>query len=116
MLGLSVASDSLQPHLRLTLCNRMDCSPARLLCPWDSPGKNTGVGCSPPGDLPDPGIELASPALTGAFFTTCGTLGSCHTSVWNTAYTYAFVYLWGNHSIGQITNFEMADSKRMRAR
>ena len=22
----------------------MDC-PARLLCPWDSPGKNTGVGC-----------------------------------------------------------------------
>ena len=19
--------------------------PARLLCPWDSPGKNTGVGC-----------------------------------------------------------------------
>ena len=20
-------------------------SPARLLCPWDSPGKNTGVGC-----------------------------------------------------------------------
>ena len=27
-----------------TLCNPMDCSP-RLLCPWDSPGKNTGVGC-----------------------------------------------------------------------
>ena len=23
----------------------MECSPARLLCPWDSPGKNTGVGC-----------------------------------------------------------------------
>ena len=20
-----------------------------LLCPWDSPGRNTGVGCSPPG-------------------------------------------------------------------
>ena len=32
----SVVSDSLQP---------MDCSPTRLLCPWDSPGKNTGVGC-----------------------------------------------------------------------
>ena len=28
-----------------TLCNPMDCSPLRLLCPWDSPGKNTGVGC-----------------------------------------------------------------------
>ena len=23
----------------------MDCSLARLLCPWNSPGKNTGVGC-----------------------------------------------------------------------
>ena len=23
----------------------MDCSPMRLLCPWDLPGKNTGVGC-----------------------------------------------------------------------
>ena len=21
------------------------CDPTRLLCPWDSPGKNTGVGC-----------------------------------------------------------------------
>ena len=37
--------------------------PARLLCPWDSSGKNTGVGChssargsSRPGDLPDLGI------------------------------------------------------------
>ena len=28
-----------------TLCETMDCSPARLLSPWDSPGKNTGVGC-----------------------------------------------------------------------
>ena len=32
----------------LTLCNNMDCSPPgyRIPCsPWDSPGKNTGVGC-----------------------------------------------------------------------
>ena len=29
-------SDSVQPHKR---------QPTRLLCPWDSPGKNTGVGC-----------------------------------------------------------------------
>ena len=28
----------------LTLCNPMDYQ-ARLLCPWDSPGKKTGVGC-----------------------------------------------------------------------
>ena len=35
-----------------------------LMCPWDSSGKNTGVGCHalPPGDLPDPGMEPASPA------------------------------------------------------
>ena len=32
----SVVSDSVRPH-RL--------KPIRLLCPWDSPGKNTGVGC-----------------------------------------------------------------------
>ena len=29
-------SDSVQPHRR---------QPTRLLCPWDSPGKNTRVGC-----------------------------------------------------------------------
>ena len=29
-------SDSVRPHGR---------QPTRLLCPWDSPGKNTGVGC-----------------------------------------------------------------------
>ena len=29
-------SDSVQPHRQ---------PPTMLLCPWDSPGKNTGVGC-----------------------------------------------------------------------
>ena len=29
----------------LTLCDSMDCSLPGILCPWDSPGKNTGVGC-----------------------------------------------------------------------
>ena len=32
----SVMSDSLQPH---------GLQPARLLCPWDSPNKNSGVDC-----------------------------------------------------------------------
>ena len=32
----SVVSDSVRPHSR---------QPTRLLRPWDSPGKNTGVGC-----------------------------------------------------------------------
>ena len=50
-----------------TLCNPLDCSPARFLCPWDFPGKNPGVGCQA---LLDPGIEPDSPALAGRFFTT----------------------------------------------
>ena len=40
--------------------------PARLLCPWDSPGKNTGVDChfhNSPGDRPNPGIEPSSLCL-----------------------------------------------------
>ena len=43
-----------------TLCDPMDCSlPSRLLCPWDSPSKNTGVGCCAflQGNLSDPGTE-----------------------------------------------------------
>ena len=28
-----------------TLCDTVDCSPPGSLCPWDFPGKNTGVGC-----------------------------------------------------------------------
>ena len=35
-LSHSVRSDSLRPH---------GVQPARLLCPWNSPGKNTGVSC-----------------------------------------------------------------------
>ena len=46
--------------------------PARLLYPWDSPGKKTGVGCH--FLLQDiefnPGIEPESPTLTGGFFST----------------------------------------------
>ena len=48
---------------------------ARLLCLWNFPGKNTGVGCHffLQGNLPDPGVEpmsLVSPALADGFFTT----------------------------------------------
>ena len=45
---------------------------ARLLYSWDFPGKDTvyGLPFPPPGDLPDPGIKPASPALVGGFFTT----------------------------------------------
>ena len=49
--------------------------PARLLCPQDSPGKNTGVDCHAllQWDLPNLGIEpmfLTSPARAARFFTT----------------------------------------------
>ena len=48
-----------------TLCNPVDCSPPGFSVHGDSPGKNTRVGCHvlPPGDLHDPGIKPASPAL-----------------------------------------------------
>ena len=55
----SGVSDSLRPH---------GLQPARLLCPWDFPSKNIGVGFHflSPGDLSNPGIKLMSfmfPAL-----------------------------------------------------
>ena len=54
--SLSVMSDSLWPH---------GLKPARLFCPWNSPGKNTVVGkpFPSPGDLPNPDIEPRSPML-----------------------------------------------------
>ena len=56
--------DSLRPHRP---------SPARLLCPWDSPGKNTGVGCHAllQGILPTQGQSrwLLPSALADGFFT-----------------------------------------------
>ena len=36
LLSCLVVSDSLRPH---------ELQPTRLLCPWDFPGKSTGVGC-----------------------------------------------------------------------
>ena len=51
----SVVSDSVTPWTE----------PTRLLCPWDSPVKNTGVGRHSllQGNFPDPGIEPRSPAF-----------------------------------------------------
>ena len=57
-----------------TLCDPMDCSLPRLLCPWDFPSKNTEVGCRAllQGIFPTQGLNLASvsPALGGGFLTT----------------------------------------------
>ena len=55
VLSHSVMSNSLQPH---------GMQPTKLLCPWDSPDKNTGVGCHALlRDLPKPGVEPRSPTL-----------------------------------------------------
>ena len=56
-----------------TLCNPVD-YPVRLLCPWDSPGRNTGVGCYFlfQGIFLTQGLNphlFMSPALAGGFFT-----------------------------------------------
>ena len=66
MRAYSVVSNSLQPHVL---------QPTRLLCPWDFPGKYTGVGCHflLQGIFPDPEIEsvfLSSPCIASGFFTT----------------------------------------------
>ena len=64
-LSLTIPCVCLVTQLCPTLCDPMDCSPPGSSVHGDSPGKNTGGGwlCSPPGDLPNPGIEPRSPAL-----------------------------------------------------
>ena len=59
----------------LTLSQAHELQSARLLCPWDSPGKNTRMGYHAllQGNLSNPGIKhmsLMSPVLAGEFFTT----------------------------------------------
>ena len=52
----TVVSDSLWPH---------GLQPARLLCPWGFSRQEycSGLPCSSPGDLANPGIKPRSPAL-----------------------------------------------------
>ena len=56
VLVASVVSNSFPP---------CELQPARLLCPWDSPGKNTGVGCHSllQGIFPTQGLNPGSPEL-----------------------------------------------------
>ena len=61
-----------------TLVRPHGLQPVRLLCPWDSPGKNTEVGCHAllQGIFPTQGSNLCLlclPALAGGFFTTSAT-------------------------------------------
>ena len=65
----SLGSDSLQPH---------GLYPSRLLCPWDFPGRKTGMGFPCHFLLQElfwtqglnPPTSLVSPARAGGFFTT----------------------------------------------
>ena len=65
LLLLLVMSNSVRPHRQ---------QPTRLPRPWDSPGKNTAVGCHflLQGIFPTQGsnLRLMSPALAGGFCTT----------------------------------------------
>ena len=72
-LSHSVVSSSLLPH---------GLQPARLLCPRGFSGQEyrSGLLCPPPGDLPNPGVELGSPALQAGtlpslpYFTHCSAM------------------------------------------
>ena len=53
----------------------MDCSPPGYMG-FSRQEYWSGLPCSPPGDLPNPGIELMSSALADGFFTHERHLGS----------------------------------------
>ena len=63
--GSQRAAQDLATTSYYTLCNPMGDSPLfmgyRLLCPWDFPGKNTGVGCHflLQGIFPTQGLNLS---------------------------------------------------------
>ena len=84
VLSYSVISDSLWPQ---------GLQPARLLCPWNFPGKNTGLGCYflLQEYLPNLGIEPMSPVLAGRFFTPASTGKSLSLSL----SLYVYIYIFG---------------------
>ena len=66
LLGLSSSIWALSLQSCLTLWQTHGPQPARLLCQWDFPGRNTACRRLPfpsPGNLPDPGIKAVSLAL-----------------------------------------------------
>ena len=96
-------SDSVRPHRQ---------QPIRLPCPWDSPGKNTGVGChfllqcikvksesevaqlwltlSDPMDGSPPGSSIHG--IFQARVLEWGAIAVSETQKY--LYTYIFVYIW----------------------
>ena len=95
----SVVSDSLQPHGLL---------PPRLLCPQDSPGKNTGVvALSSPGDLPNPGIYQQ---LLDLLHCQADSLPMSHLGLWEAPRIPLDTYLLEN-AIGDVATYEQGYMK-----
>ena len=63
--SMSYTLESISCSVVSNYCNPMDCNPPGSFVSGISQAKNSGVGCYclSPGDLPDPGIKLGSPAL-----------------------------------------------------
>ena len=70
-------------HFSCVCLKPYELKPARLLYPqgFSSQEYWSGLSCSPSGDLPDPEIELMSPALAGGFFITKATCKAQNTSI-----------------------------------
>ena len=66
----------------------------------------SGLPCPPPGDLPDPGIQHASPTLVGEFFT-AGPPGKPYFPYqsFNSLLFYLFVYYLGVFLFGLVSAF-----------
>ena len=64
-LGRSPGEGNGNPLQYSCLESPMDCTLSGHLCPWDSPGKDSQVGCHAllQGNLPNPGMEYRSPSL-----------------------------------------------------
>ena len=76
----------------LTLCNPVDvASQAPLSMEFPRREYWSGLPCRPPGGLPDPGVEPASPALADGFFTTA-TPGQSPPSFSNCCFLYRIVF------------------------
>ena len=80
-------SDSVSFSVVSNSLRSMDCSPVRLLCPWDSPGKNTGVGSHSllQGIFPTQGSNLGLPCCRQILY---------HLSHQENHLNYVYIYVW----------------------
>ena len=89
----------------------MDCSPPGSFCLWNSPGKNTGVGCHAllQGIFSTQGPP-ASLALACGFFTSSATWEAIYIYGWEAvsvyiyARTYTYMYIWASRVAQTVKN------------